>query len=221
MAELLLHDRKIESPYLLRLFGITEKEFEQLTDEDLKAELLDGVMIVHSPATWRHDDVMGFLLVLMRGYAEAKGLGKVTGPNTIMQVERGRRFAPDLMFIRQERVKLPLAKQFKGAADLVVEVLSEHTRSYDLTEKRPVYREAKISEIWFVDEAARQLIIDRRRANTYEEEVVSTGLVRSKVLVGFWLDVGWLWQERLPDPLRCLEQIMHSAEPAAQRDQLE
>lgn len=208
MAELLLHDRKIEPPYLLRLFGVTEKEFEEITDEDIKAELIDEVMIVHSPATLRHDDVMGFLLFLLRGYAESKGLGKVLGPNSIMQVGRRRRFAPDLMFIRQERVKLPLAKQFHGAADLVIEILSEHTRSYDLQEKRPLYREAGIPELWFVDGEHHRFIVDRRRGGGYEEGELSLGVLRAEAVPGFWLEVEWLWQERLPDPLKCLEQIL-------------
>ncbi len=208
MAELLLRNRKIEPPYLLRRFGATEREFDQITDEDVKAELLDGMMIVHSPSTLRHDDLMGFLLFLLRGYAESKQLGKVLGPNSIMQLSRRRKFAPDLMFIRAERVRLPLAKQFKGAADLVVEILSEHTRSYDLNEKRPVYREAGISEIWFVDAEDRRVTIDRRRAEAYEEEVLSEGPLRAEVLPGFWMDTKWLWRERLPDPLRCLEQIL-------------
>jgi Uma2 family endonuclease len=211
MAELLLRDRKIEPPYLLRRFGATEREFDQITDEDVKAELLDGVMIVHSPATLRHDDLMGFLLVLMRGYAESKQLGKVLGPNSIMQLTRRRKFAPDLFFISEERVRLPLAKQFKGAADLVVEILSEHTRSYDLNEKRPVYREEGISEIWFVDAENRRVIVDRRRAGGYEEEVISEGPLRAEVLPGFWVDAKWLWRERLPDPLGCLEQILKTS----------
>lgn len=216
MAELLLRDRKVESPYLLRLFGITEREFDKLAHEDIKAELLDGVMIVHSPATLRHDDLLGFLLFLLRGYAESQGLGKVLGPNALMQLGRERRFAPDLMFIRQERVRLPLAKQFKGAADLVIEILSEHTRSYDLNEKRSAYREAEISEIWFVDDQARQILVDRRPG--YKEEKVSQGRLHTEVLPGFWLDPRWLWQERLPNPLQCLEQILKSAHPLPQRD---
>jgi hypothetical protein len=30
----------------------------------------------------------------------------------------------------------------------------------------------------------------------------------STILPGFWLDVNWLWQDELPDPIRTLAQII-------------
>jgi len=53
--------KTVDVPYTIRLYGITEEMFDELVDEDTKAELLDGVMVVHSPATIEHDDVGGFL----------------------------------------------------------------------------------------------------------------------------------------------------------------
>ena len=44
--------------------------FDEMVDEDTRAELLDGVMMVHSPATVQHDHVSGFLRALMSFYAE-------------------------------------------------------------------------------------------------------------------------------------------------------
>ncbi|SEA98924.1 Uma2 family endonuclease, partial [Rubrimonas cliftonensis] len=43
------------------------------------------------------------------------------------------------------------------APDWVCEVLSPSTRTYDLTEKRDVYREQSVAWLWFVDPAARTL----------------------------------------------------------------
>lgn len=210
MAELMLQNRKIAPPYLLQRFGVSVAEFEEITDEDIKAELMDGVMIMHSPATLRHDDLMGFLLFLLRGYAESRQLGKVLGPNAIMHLGERRRFAPDLMFIRQERLRLPWAKEFQGAADWVIEILSEHTRSYDLREKRAIYQEVGITEIWMIDGEQHRVIADRRRGGGYEERIISTGRVSAEALPGFWLDAEWLWPERLPNPLTSLEQILRN-----------
>ncbi len=30
----------------------------------------------------------------------------------------------------------------------------------------------------------------------------------SQVLKGFWLQVDWLWQEELPDPMECLQVVL-------------
>ena len=77
MIEVKCDSRSIDLPYMIQVYDVTEEMFDELVDEDTKAELIDGVMIVHSPTTWRHDDIEGFLLSLMRFYAETRSLGKV------------------------------------------------------------------------------------------------------------------------------------------------
>jgi Uma2 family endonuclease len=205
-ARLVLKDREVEAPYLLRIFDVSEREFEALTDEDVKAELFDGVMIVHSPTTWRHDDVQGFLLSAMRIYAETKGLGRVTGPNTLMQLMPQRRFAPDVLFVRAERVPSPLPPELHGRADLVLEVLSPSTHQYDLNEKRRAYREGQIPEIWLVDGEAERVLVDRLdpERKRYRTRTVRRGLLESQALPGFSLQVEWLWQ----DPLSPLSEVL-------------
>jgi len=53
--------------------------------------------------------------------------------------------------VRKERLEMLKEKQLEGAADMVVEILSEWSRDYELREKRQVYQEARIGEIWFID----------------------------------------------------------------------
>ncbi len=101
-------------PYLVKIPGITEEMFEELVDEDLRAELLDRVLIVHSPATVRNDDLSGFLRSLLRLFAEDRGLGNVYGPDSIIHLASCRKFAPDLYFVRSDRVLTPRPKEFEG-----------------------------------------------------------------------------------------------------------
>jgi hypothetical protein len=58
--------RQLDLPFSLRLYGMTEEVFDELTDEDTRVDLLDGVMIAHSPASPRHDNLAGFLRVPSR-----------------------------------------------------------------------------------------------------------------------------------------------------------
>jgi len=60
-------------------------------------------------------------------------------------------FEPDILFVRKERLEMLKEKQLEGAADMVVGILSEWSRDYELREKRQVYQEARIGEIWFID----------------------------------------------------------------------
>jgi Uma2 family endonuclease len=140
MIEVKKGTETVNLPYTIRLYGITEAMFDELVDEDTRAELIDGVMIVYSPASVAHDDVSGFIRALMSVYADARRLGKVLGPDSLVRLASGRKCAPDVFFVRQERVPMPLPKEFEGAPDLVVEVLSPSKRYDDLYDKRAIYR---------------------------------------------------------------------------------
>jgi Uma2 family endonuclease len=200
--------RTVDLPYMVQLFGVTDEMFDELTDEDTKAELLDGVMIVHSPASMRHDMVGNFLRALMGSYAEEKDLGAIYGPDCITRLAKGRRFAPDLFFLAASRIPQPTPQEYYGVPDLIVEVLSPSNRDYDLGEKRSTYREAGVPEIWLVDPREEQILIDRKRRKTYASETVATGRATSSVLDGFWVDPAWLWADPAPKVLRCIRAIL-------------
>jgi Uma2 family endonuclease len=208
MIDVTCDRRSIDLPYMIQVYDVTEEMFDEVVDEDTKAELIDGVMIVHSPASMEHDSIGGFLRGIMSFYSDSKGLGVVLGPDSLIHLAPGRKCAPDVFFIRQERVPMPLPKEFQGVPELVVEVLSPSNRHYDLRDKRLVYREAGVGEVWFIDSALRQIILDRRQAGSYTEEVVITGPVSSAVLTGFWIDASWLWATPLPNRFLCLEEIL-------------
>ncbi len=200
--------KTVDLPYTVRIPDVTEQMFEELVDEDTKAELIDGVMVVHSPATLQHDDIGGFLRALMRIYARRRKLGKVLGPDSLVHLATCRLFAPDIFFIKQKRVIVPWPKQFDGAPNQATEVLSPTNREDDLEDKRPAYRAAGVEEIWFVDPVEEHVIVDRRRKQGYATQTVTQGRLTSTVLQGFWIETAWLWAQPLPDELSCLEEIL-------------
>jgi Uma2 family endonuclease len=208
MIEVKCGVKTIDLPYMLQVYDVTEEMFDELVDEDTKAELIDGVMIVHSPASMEHDNIGGFVRGLMSFYGDAKGIGVVLGPDSLIHLAPGRKCAPDVFFIRQEHVPSPLPKEFEGVPDLIVEVLSPSNRRYDLRDKRLIYREANVPEVWFIDAEFRQIIIDRRQGGRYTEEIITAGRVSSTVFQGFWVDASSLWSTPLPNRFLCLEEIL-------------
>jgi len=207
-AELVYRGKVIEPPYIIRKYGVTEEEYDRLTDEDIKAELLDGVLIIHSPASTRHESLFGFLFFLMYGYVEARGLGRVLGSRQTLHLAYCRKFEPDILFIKSENLGRLGETQLEGPADMVVEIVSESTRDYDLREKREVYREAGIPEVWFIDEERRRIEADRKTDKGYRNEVITSGRVESEEISGFFIEAEWLWEKALPSPLSCLQEIL-------------
>lgn len=211
MIEVKLGWRTVDLPYTVRIRNVSEELFDEWVDEDTKAELINGVMVVHSPATLRHDDVSGFLRSLMRSYVEETEQGKVLGPDSIIHLATCRKFAPDGFFLDEEMANEPTPeKQFEGAPALVYEVLSPSNRDDDLEKKRPAYQEAGVVEIWFVDLEAEQVIVDRRVKRRYTTHTVNTGRVISRVLKGFWIEVDWLWSDPMPKVQTCLRKLLRA-----------
>jgi len=207
VVELKFGLKTIDLPYTVRVPNVTEEMFDDLVDEDTRAELIDGVMIVHSPTSTLHDDITGWLRPLMRVYAEDTKQGRVLGGESLVHLASCRRFCPDIYFIEAHQVSQLSRKQFEGTPSMVVEVLSPSNRSEDLEDKRPAYQAAGVRELWFVDPDAEEIIIDRRRKKNYVTTHVSKGKLFSTVLTGFWIDTAWLWAHPLPSLSDCLRKI--------------
>jgi Uma2 family endonuclease len=212
VVEVKIGRKTVDLPYTVRIPDVTEEMFDELVDADTKAELINGVLVMHSPAAINHDDIGGFLRALMRYFASRRKLGRVLGPDSIVHLATCRKFCPDTFFVRRGRLRRPRPKEFDGAPDQVTEVLSPSNRTDDLIGKRPAYQEARVGEIWWVDPDNREVIVDRPGRRGYTEEVVKRGILQSQVLTGFWIDVAWLWADPLPDDLECLEKILASQE---------
>lgn len=208
MVELKFGLRTVDVPYTIPLYGVTDEMFDEMMDEDTKAELLYGTMIVYSPATLRHDDVAGFLRALMRCYASEKGLGSVFGPDGLVRIKKGVRVGPDLFFLVNDRVPNPLPEEYTGVPDLMLELMSLQKSEVNYREKRPLYREAGVKEIWFVNPELKEIIIDRLRGRYYVTVTKSSGRVESTVIKGFWIQAEWLWDDPLPNAMQCLRDIL-------------
>ena len=208
MIELKFGRKTVDLPYSVRIPDVSEALFDDLVDADMKAELINGVMIVHSPTTIQHDDIGGFTRGLMSFYADALALGSVLGPDTLVRLASGRKFCPDALFVKKGRMPRPRPKQLRITPDGTVEVLSLSNRADDLEDKRPAYREAGVGELWFIDPEEELVIVDRKRGRSYKEEIVRKGKLEFSVMHGFWLDVSWLWLDPLPNRMECLGKIL-------------
>jgi Uma2 family endonuclease len=209
MVEVKLGRRPVILPFTVRIPNVTEEMFFEMVNEDIKAYLIDGVMVVPSPATPRHDDVANFVRVLMYCYADENGLGKVFGPDAMIRLAPRRLFAPDGFFIKADRVPDPLPDElFHLVPNLVYEVLSPSTREYDLEDKRTAFQTAGTEELWFIDFTNEQLIVDRKLRRRYRETIHTEGRVTSSALPGFWLNAEWLWSSPLPSVMLCLREIL-------------
>jgi Uma2 family endonuclease len=194
--------RRIRVPYLFHCVDATPDDYEQLTDEDLKCEFVDGELIVHSPASLRHEDLTAFVIALLREFVIANRVGRAFGSNAVMQLGE-RRFSPDVSVLKDEHVDRVRNGRVYGPMDLAAEVISSGTRVYDHATKLPAYREGRVGEIWLVDAEHRQFEVHALRGESYITQTLATGRWSSLALPGFSIQVDWLWADPLPALAEC------------------
>jgi Uma2 family endonuclease len=115
---------------------------------------------------------------------------------------------PDLIVVRDDRRPRLGRNYLDGPADVVLEIASESDPGLDVREKLPRYREAGIDESWLVDPFQQSILAEVREPAGYLARRFTTGRLGSRVVSGFWIDVGWLWAEPLPSTLGCLREIL-------------
>jgi Uma2 family endonuclease len=183
-------------------------EFIDWLDEDTSAEWLNGEVIFMSPASTRHQLIVGFFHKLIGFYAEANRLGVVL--NALFKMKLAQYGPePDLIFVKEQHRDRLRENYLDGPADLVVEVVSPESIDRDRGQKYVAYEAAGIPEYWLIDP-------DREVAEFYQlddhgryqlQQIPDDERYHSLVLPGFWLRANWLWQSPLPATLDVLRQL--------------
>jgi len=199
-------ERTLFLPLTLR--PMTFEEFVRLFGEDDDVELVDGMVVQRVAARDIHEDLQGWLLLIMRGYVSAKGLGIVRGSRTAVKITEHRGRLPDIVFVRKENAHIVQEDGIFGTPDLVVEIWSPGDRLSDMLAKEADYKSIGVLEIWFVDQQRRQVRVLRKGKEGYEEKVMKRGVLRSEVVEGFWVNVEWLFKKPLLNELETLQRLL-------------
>ena len=166
---------------------------------------------MHSPASRGHEGLFGFLHFLFTGFADTRGGPTVLGSRYPMRLDARWSPEPDLLIVRQMHTHRLTENHLDGPADMVIEIASASDPRLDEREKLPRYREAGIEEMWFINPFEQTVRVETKSKGGYSTHSLVEGHLPSTVLQGLWIDVGWLWQQPLPSPLLCLQEIL--AEP--------
>jgi Uma2 family endonuclease len=198
------NERKVSVPTKL-----SYEEFLKWCDEDTRAEWVEGEVIMVSPASKRHQQMVDFLLKILGIYVEVKSLGTLlSAPFQMYLAEERRGREPDLLFVAKARAHLLQETHLDGPADLAIEIVSPESRLRDRGEKLAEYEAAGVREYWLIDPEEKRadfyVLADDGR---YDRRRPEGGRYRSGVLSGFELKVEWLWAEPLPPVLSVLKEL--------------
>ena len=178
---------------------MTYEEFLAWADEDTLAEWVDGEVVMYSPASSRHQKIVGFLSAVIGMYVRQHELGvTMLAPFQMKLPGSGRE--PDLIFVAAQHVDRLRDTYLDGPADLAIEVLSPESVSRDRGEKFYEYARGGVPEYWLIDPGTQWVEFYRLGGERYRLAFEGqVGQYHSVALPGFWLRVEWLWQDPLPN----------------------
>ena len=178
---------------------ISFEDFLATIDEDTHVEWVDGQVVPMTPVSRQHDEVVGFIYAILRGFIRRKKIGGHAFHDSFQMKLGAARSSrvPDVGYVRPERGHLLHDTYMDGPADLAVEVVSLESRTRDRVEKFREYQQAGVLEYWLID-PAHELAEAYRLSPSGIYEPVGLGdpaRLTCEALPGFWIDVAWLWQE--------------------------
>ena len=182
--------------YTILKYDTTEDEFWKLSDEDTNFELIDGVLVIHSPASTEHEQLFSYLNRLIGFYVEEKEIGVLLGSRLVMRLDSRWNPEPDLMLVLSENYDKIKDTRVEGAADLVIEILSKTTRDLDLEKKVPKYLECGVKEIWIIDPENKEFSIYEGENKKTWDAGMQELTIESKILADFFLKPIWLWNRQ-------------------------
>jgi len=158
---------------------MTAEELLHLNLPDKRTELVRGRLIVREPAGYRHGVVAMKIAGRLFEHVELTGVGQLLAAETGFTLFRNPDTvrAPDVGFVRRERIPTETRGFPEMAPDLAVEVLSPDDRPGEVLAKVGDWLEAGVRLVWVIDP-------ERRVARVYRENGTEALLAEADELAG-------------------------------------
>jgi Uma2 family endonuclease len=201
---------------------LTRDEFERRYNampEVKKAELIEGVVHMASPVRWSHHAYPHTRLVGWLTAYDAQTPGVQTGDNATLRLDLDNLPQPDgvMLILPSHGGQATFsADDFVVTGPELAAEISASTVSTDLHEKFRVYRRNGVREyiVWRVQDAAIDWFV--LRGTQYDPlQPDATGILKSEVFPGLWLDADALTRFDLATVLKVLQQGLAHPDHAA------
>lgn len=176
----------------------TEKEnraaFREWVTPGMKAEFINGEVIIHSPVKNRHLKAISRLFSLINTYVLVNKLGEVFQEKAMIGLTRND-YEPDICFWKKEKADAFTSDQMVfPVADFIIEILSPSTEKVDRGVKFEDYAAHGTQEYWIVDptpagESIEQYFLNEEDVFQLHKTVTLKGHIESEVIPGLSIAV--------------------------------
>jgi Uma2 family endonuclease len=131
--------------------ALRREEFREWLTEDVKAEFINGEIVLHSPVKRGHRLASGRLFKLLDTFAIIQKAGEVAAEKALIALTRND-YEPDICFWDNEKAaSFDDNTMLHPAPDFVVEILSPSTKKHDRETKFEDYALHGVREYWIID----------------------------------------------------------------------
>jgi len=176
-------------------------DFYEWVTPSMKAEFINGGVVMHSPALRRHLNASINLSTLLHAFVHLHELGEVDVEKAMVSLTRND-YEPDICFWGTEKSRHFEEEQMQHPApDLVVEVLSKSTEKNDRGVKFKDYAAHGVTEYWLVD--PRRQTVEQHQLDTefMAFEMVAKLTVKDSVtsltVLGFTIPVRAIFDKKV------------------------
>ena len=180
----------------------TEKRtaFRNWIDESMKAEFINGEVILHSPVKNKHLNASDLLSRILSVHSSNKKLGAVQVEKAMISLTRND-YEPDICFFGNEKAdKFTADQMLFPAPDLVIEILSKSTAKRDKGIKFEDYAAHGIKEYWIIDPDKQKVEQFALLGDLKEYFPIATVYydddIKSRVVEGFEIPVAAIFEEK-------------------------
>lgn len=146
----------------------TYNHYIALPDDEHHYEIVDGVLYMSpAPNLW-HQEIVAALISYLRPLINNTGLGRVFVAPTDVVLSSETVVQPDVAILLKAQFHKMGGMRIGGAPDLVIEVASPKTATYDRHEKYDSYLRAGVAEYWIVDPNACTIEVRILKDDTYQ-----------------------------------------------------
>jgi Uma2 family endonuclease len=189
-----VHEEVLEMATAARRW--TWASYSKLPDDGKQYEVLEGRLVLNPAPIIRHEFIrMGVVRALLL-HLEKHPDGRLLSAPVDVVLSRYDICQPDLLFLRRERLReLDVDGPFRGAPDLVIEILSPSTSKRDRVVKKRIYERTGVGEYWIVDPRQPHIEQLRLSGKRYLEPVIhgAGSRLTTPLLPAFELDVDALY----------------------------
>lgn len=162
-----------------------------LIEDEKRYEVMKGELIMVPAPFTIHQRISENLGFIISKYVREKNLGSVFHAPTDVVFADDVVVQPDILYVSNNRRDIIKEAAIIGSPDLVIEIVSPSSASYDTIEKREVYEKYGVKEYWLVfpqEKAVEVLTIEK---GIYKEfcKARKTGIVKSNIIEGLIVEI--------------------------------